>query len=256
MPRRNFSIIVSNNADQLIALARRILQKYQQDGSVSTIPPTLLEQLQNKLDTAQTEHARLQELNRRREKLTEERNLLLGLHNSQNTFTEGTPLYAVTASRDILLGQYRGNERQLGDWGYTVNSPKGKVQVVIPRTADELINLTKSVMQKHYNDGNSSLLNSLSWDGVSNKLYEAEMKLEEARQINRDKEKATQARNIALGIDHGQSSKTPNTVKYIVRVVRDVLLGVYRGKEQILGDWGFEVNQKTANTSVTNEVAE
>ena len=246
MRRKYFRVIIPTNADQLMALAQRVLQKHYQDGSNSKIALDVANLLQGKLDIARAEHTRLQELERRREKLNEERNLLLGSNGGPTSYLEGTVRYIISAARDILMGKYRGNERALGDWGFTVNSPKGRVQVIIPRNADELIALAKNVMQKHYNDGSASLLHDLDWDLVSNKLYEAEMKLEEARQVNRDKEKATQARNIALGIDKGQTSRTPNTVKYIVKSIRDTLLGLFRGREQELGDWGFEVNFNSA----------
>ncbi len=256
MARRDFSIVVPRNPELLIALADKNLQKHYQDGAASKINQTLAQQLQVKLDTARTENNRRNELDRLKEKLNEERNLLLGLHDSQNAFTEGTVFYFVAAARDILLGHYRSNERMLGDWGFVVNSPKGAAQIIIPRNADALIALAKKVMEKHYMDGEASLLKDLAWDVLNNRLYEAEMKLEEARKANRDKEKATQMRNIALGIDKGQTSKTPNTVKYIVKAIRDVLLGTYRGREQELGDWGFEVNRSTSNDAEEREAAE
>lgn len=242
MGRKYIRVVIPENADQLFALVDKILQKHYQDGTASLLSSVLCEQLQTQLDIARNEHNRRNELERKKEKYNEERNLILGLHENQNSSTPGTVRYFVTATRDILLGQYRGNERQLGDWGFTVNSPKGAVQIIIPTNADQLIALAKKVMQKHYEDGASSPLNSLDWNVLNTRLYEAEMKLEEGRKLSRDKETATQARNLALGIEKGQNSKTPNTVQYLVKSVRDTLLGIFRGREQELGNWGFEVN--------------
>lgn len=253
MSKRYFKVVIPTNADRLFALTNRILQKHQQDGATSKLSPTLADQLQTQLNTARTENERRNELDRQKEKLNEERNLILGLHDTQNSFTEGTVRYFLAAARDILLGQYRGNERVLGDWGYVVNSPKGAVQVIIPRRTEPLVALAKSVLQKHYNDGANSLLSSLNLDNLQQRLYEAEQKLNEAGQTSRDKEKATQTRNIALGIDRGQNSKTPNTVAYMVRSVRDVLLGSFRGREQELGAWGFEVNASVSEASYGSE---
>lgn len=255
MSRNYFSVVIPTNADKLLSLADKILQKHYQDGAASKINPMLAQQLQEKLEIARTENARQGELDRLKERLNEERTLLLGWHDTQNAYTEGTVRSILTAARDILLGQYRGNERTLGDWGFVVNSPKGKVQVIIPKNADKLIALAKKVIEKHYIDGGASLLKDLPWDVLNNKLYEAEMKLEEARKASRDKEKATQNRNIALGIDKGQTSKTPNTVQYLVRAIRDVLLGTYRGREQELGDWGFEVNRSGGSAVEEREAA-
>ncbi|MFN7119470.1 MAG: hypothetical protein ACK4TA_21930 [Saprospiraceae bacterium] len=242
MGRRNYSVVVPKNAEKLMDLAQSILQKHYQDGIASKLPPKLMEPLQQQLELARTHHQRAAELNRQKEKLNKERDLLLGLREKQGAYTESTVLYIIASVRDILLGQYRGNERELGDWGFEVNSPKGLAQVIVPRNADKLITLAKNVMRKHYNDGEASPLKAIDWNMLSTKLYEAEMKLQEARRVNREKEKEIQARNRALGIDRGQDSKTINTVLYIVKSVRDLLLGHFRSREQELGDWGFEVN--------------
>lgn len=51
---------------------------------------------------------------------TQDRDRALGKAKGQNTKTRGTALYLITSIRDILMGLYRGNERKLGEWGYTV----------------------------------------------------------------------------------------------------------------------------------------
>ncbi len=242
MPRRNFSVVVPDNPDKLLTLAELILKKYYQDNTAARLPSAWMDQLQQLVNTARFENNRTKELERRREKLNEERNLILGSDSRQSSYTTGTVKYFIIAARDILLAHYRGNERALGDWGYTVNSPKGAVQVIIPRGSEQIIALAKLILQKHYSDGPNSLLQSLNWDLLNTRLSEAEQKAQEAQAVNREKEKATQLRNIALGLDKGQNTKTTNTIKYIVRAVRDLLLGMYRGSEQMLGDWGFEVN--------------
>lgn len=251
MAKHSFRVPMPTKTDKLLLLGENILQKHYQDGSSSPLPPHLMDSLQQLVSIARTEHDRQNELNRQKEKLYEARDLLLGIHESQGSYVKGTVLYIVTAARDILLGHYRGNERVLGDWGYTINSPKGKAQILIPRQADKLMQLAKFLIQKHYQDGSNSLLQSLDWTNLESRLYEAEQKQKEAQAVSREKEKATQLRNIALGMDKGQTTKTANTVHYIVRAVRDLLLGIHRGSEQMLGDWGFEVNFSTVSDSTT-----
>lgn len=242
MNRRYIKVVIPTNADQLLALGNKILQKHYQDGSNSVIPNVLTELLQVKWDIVRNEQERRLDLERQKEKRNEEHRLIIGLKGAQNSYMAGTVRYFVLATRDILLGQFRGNNRMLGDWGYTVNSPKGKARIIIPTQADSIIKLAKAIVQKHYQDGSSSPLNALDWDLFVQLVNEAELKLEEGRKLDRDKEIATQARNIALGIDKGQTTKTSNTMKYLINSVRDVLLGVYRGRERELGNWGFEIN--------------
>jgi hypothetical protein len=57
--------------------------------------------------------------------------------------------------------------------------------------------------------------------------------------LYRDAETATQNRDIALGTDRS----TQGTVNYYVAAAREMLLGIYKGNEQKLGDWGFTVEQ-------------
>lgn len=248
MPRKQFSVLVSNNPEELMALADNILQKHYQDGAATKIPAALADPLQSQLTIARTEYTRRNELDRLKEKLIEERNLLLGKNSVRNSYMEGTVSYYLAAARDILLGMYRQNPKALGDWGYTVNASSGVAQVVIPNKPDELITLAKLVAQKHYQDGANSPLNALDWDKLNQVLYEVEMKMQEARKVSREKELATQAYQLALGIDKTQSSKVTGTVKYLITSIRDVLLGSFRGREKELGNWGFKVNTGTSKS--------
>ena len=59
--------------------------------------------------------------------------------------------------------------------------------------------------------------------------------------LYRDAETATENRDIALGANN----PVKGTVTAYVRSVRDILSGIYKGNEQKLGDWGFEVDHTT-----------
>lgn len=223
------------------------MDKHTTDGPKSPIPATSATLLENKMTEAGNQYTLQKNLDKNKEKLNEERNLLLGIHPTQTTITEGTVLFYITSIRNFLLGQFRGSERKLGDWGFTVNSPKGSVQVEIPRNPDKLTSLAGEILKKHEDDSDTSLLTVFAMAAFRELNESAARKLSEANAANRNKEKATQARNLALGTAKGQTTKTPGTVSYIVRSIRDILLGIYRGQEQKLGDWGFEVNFNTNN---------
>lgn len=245
MARRPFKVPIPEQADALNTLGNNILKKHAADKEASPIPAATGTQLQAKLDEASAQQTLQESLDKEKEKLNEDRNLLLGLHPTQTSITEGTVLFYLTSIRNFLLGHFRGTERKLGDWGFTVNTPKGAVQVIIPRNADKLTKLVANVLKKHDADGSASLLSAFDMAALKTLNDDAAKKLSDAGAANRNKEKATQARNLALGTGKGRNTKTPGTVAYIVRSVRDILLGIYRGKEQQLGDWGFTVNFNT-----------
>ncbi len=242
MAGRLFTVVIPRQPDPTNTLGTDILSKHTADGAASPIPAAMATQLQAKLDEGDAKYTLQKDLDKWKEKYTEERNLLLGLDVNQTSNTEGTVLFYVTSIRDFLLGQFRGAERKLGDWGFIVNSPKGKPQVNIPRNPEKLIKLGQGIIRKHEEDDEASILTSFNMAAMATLVTNADTNNGLAAKANRDKEKATQARNIALGTAKGQNRKTVGTAIYLICSIRDILLGIYRGREQSLGDWGFEVN--------------
>ncbi|MBI1225824.1 MAG: hypothetical protein GC192_11355 [Bacteroidetes bacterium] len=251
MARRNFSVDIPKNPDDVNKLGNNIVTKHTTDGAASPISADLITALTTKLTEGDYQYTLQKNLERDREQLIEERNQILGLLPTQTTVTTGTVLFQLTSIRDFLLGQFRGSERRLGEWGFIVNSPKGNVQVVIPRNPDKMVKLVIDIIKKHQDDGAASILSVFDMTALQNANNTAAAKLAQAEAANRNKETATQARNNALGAAKGQSSKVPGTVSYIIRSIRDILLGIYRGQEQKLGDWGFEVNFNNSSSGAT-----
>ena len=64
-------------------------------------------------------------------------------------------------------------------------------------------------------------------------------------------ETATQNCDHAIGADY----TTPGTINYYLTAVRDLLSGIYKGSEQRLGDWGFEVDQSVSAEAKTAKAA-
>jgi hypothetical protein len=111
-------------------------------------------------------------------------------------------------------------------------------RVNIPKNPDALIALAQSIGKKHTADGATSPLASLNMADFSAKTGTADTQNQASAKLYRDAETATQNRDLALG-----DKSTQGTVNCYVASVRDVLLGLYKGNEQKLGDWGFEVDQ-------------
>jgi hypothetical protein len=112
-------------------------------------------------------------------------------------------------------------------------------RVNIPTNPDELIALALAIGKKHTADGAGSPLAALNMAEMQTKSTTADTQNQSAAQLYRDAEKSTQNRDLALGT----ANPVKGTVLNYVRSVRDVLSGIYKGNEQSLGDWGFEVDQ-------------
>jgi len=118
-------------------------------------------------------------------------------------------------------------------------------KVKISRKVVEITELGTNIIAKDTADGAESKLNGINKVDFADKLAFALAKQALVTQYNNQMELAYQERNLALGIQKGQKSYTPDTVLFIVKKVRDFLLGHFRGLEKKLGEYGFEVNQNS-----------
>jgi hypothetical protein len=128
---------------------------------------------------------------------------------------------------------------------------KKRVRVKIPRKADDLITLGEDIITQHVALGPESPLNGLDMPAFADRVAAAKAKNVEQKKLRKDAETATEDRDDLLGKKKDQSSTTEGTVLNFVTRSRDMLLGKYKGKEQHLGDFGFEVNQSSSSGSAT-----
>lgn len=113
MPNPNFRIIIPTSAKSLIDLAESVLKKHQADGAQSPLSMMVSNNWETngpKVAQADALHNQAEEFKRQAENLLKQRDLLL------DDVTE-----SVKGSRDVLIGIYRDNPRELGKWGYQVN---------------------------------------------------------------------------------------------------------------------------------------
>jgi len=237
MPNPNFSVTIPDNAEELIGLSERVLNKHALDGNASVLSGINMADMLAKTTLTKIRNGQAAQLNRDKETAFEARDKALG----DGTGTPGTVLFYVTSARDVLLGIYKGKEQKLGDHGYEVSKSDGNISVEIPTKAKELINLADLIIKKHILDGNASPIKGLNMADFGSKNQTASAQHTLATQLNRDKEKANGERDHALGIAQGQKVSTEGTVKFYVTSCRDVLLGLNKGKEFNLGDWGYDV---------------
>lgn len=240
--KNNFRVVIPHNIDDLLRVSRLILDKNTNDGVTSKLTSMDMADFEAKYGIAKNEHDNGNAMNRDKEEAIQDRNLALGIDVSQFSYTPNTVLYYITSCRDLLLGLYKGNAHKLGKWGFVVNGSTGNVRVPIPYKASEMIHLGKLIIQKHNADGASSVLNTVDMTAFETLVNTAESNDVLAQTLTRDKESAFHTRNLALGYAKGQSTLTIGTILNYVTGARDVLLGHYKGNEQQLGAWGFEVN--------------
>ncbi len=113
-------VILPSEAEELLKLSKKILAKNSSDGPGSPLKNLDMAQLQNLYDVAKPKFDYIDKLRKGSQTATEAGNNRLGISKGQTTKTSGTVLYFVCSVRDILTGIYRGNERNLSDWGFSI----------------------------------------------------------------------------------------------------------------------------------------
>lgn len=119
---------------------------------------------------------------------------------------------------------------------------KTSVKVEIPEhKPDDLIKLADKVLAKHTALGVSSPVKVLDMETFTENLNMGKDKRVEAKKLHDEAEALNQQAGLNLGIDKSQNAKTPGTVYSILTSIREILLGVYKGQEKKLSEWGFDV---------------
>ena len=114
MANPNYRIVIPTSAKSLISLAESVYKKHQAVGAQSPLSSLVKNSWETngpKIAEALLLHNQAEELKRQSENLNKQRDLLLAEVKE-----------SVKASRDVLLGIYRENPRELGEWGFEVNS--------------------------------------------------------------------------------------------------------------------------------------
>jgi hypothetical protein len=260
---KNARIVIPRKIDVFLILNTNALAKNDADGATSVVGILNTTDWQSKLNYAIEKNDLGKQLMLDRKNATQQRNLALGIQTGQKSYTPETVLFYLSGIRDYLLGKLRGEELRLGEWGFDVKiNSKGVASVKISRSVLKMLNLGKKVLAKHEADDTESVLTEFDMVEFGNKYALALEKHELTEQLNRDKESAFQQRDLAMGKTKKQWSITKGTLLYYITSARDILLGKFRGEEQMLGDWGFEVNTSSPTpppppppaTSVTGTV--
>ncbi|NEW83382.1 MAG: hypothetical protein GZ094_13580 [Mariniphaga sp.] len=115
-----------------------------------------------------------------------------------------------------------------------------KVDISVHK-AEDLITTSENVLKKHFELGEKSPLNGLDMETFAKNLNDAKARRAEAKKLHDQAELLNQQAGLNLGTDPAQNSKTTGTVYSTISSVRSILLGLYKGQEKKLSEWGFDV---------------
>ena len=115
-----------------------------------------------------------------------------------------------------------------------------KVEIAVHKP-DELITTGEDLLKKHVELGEKSPLNGLDMELYERNLNDAKARRAEAKNLHDQAELLNQQAGLNLGTDSTQNSKTTGTVYSTITSARGILLGLYKGQEKKLSEWGFDV---------------
>jgi len=115
-----------------------------------------------------------------------------------------------------------------------------KVALYVKRL-DEMIASGETMLAKHKELGAASPLNPLDMASYEKNLLDGKADRQEAKRLHDEAEKLNQQASLKLGMDKSQNITSPGTVYSIRARARDILLGINKGQEKKLSEWGFGV---------------
>lgn len=106
---------------------------------------------------------------------------------------------------------------------------------------NRMIATANKVSEKNTALGEQSPLKPINMAGFTSVLDTASVKNTQMEELLLRYEQSKAETDLALGIAKGQSVSTPDTLQYYLALIRNQLLIVYKGREELIEDWGFEV---------------
>lgn len=116
------------------------------------------------------------------------------------------------------------------------------VRVAMPRgNPAQLIGLARKVYSKHIAMGKDSPLKTLNMEGFIQRAGQAEELYDEAKGLHARAEALMMQLRTLLGLEAGQTMSDRNATLAHLALIRDSLLLTYKGLEENLSEFGFNV---------------
>lgn len=126
------------------------------------------------------------------------------------------------------------------------------VKVTVPISKpDEFTKLLKNIVKQHAKEGSKSPLKSqknINMTTFKASAIKAEDLRDKAEKLRHESEKLMEQSRTLYGFAKGQTISTPGTLYNMVDDIKDTLLLAYKGNEEGLGEWGFDVSVGSAKS--------
>ena len=251
MPKRNVRVTIPiHTPEKMITLGDAIIARHEELGDDSPLLDPIVDMVLfvEKFGSFKTDHDLAGDKDGLSQAATQEADIALGIDEGQDSETEGTIYFIMTAIIARLLLVHKGKEEQLSTYGLNVvmDEVRGRVtvRVDLPITEPEKMRtIIENVLQRHSDLGDDSPLNVPETDMEALATLQTTNlnKRKEAKKLDGESQAAMDEARIALGTAKGQTVRTKDTVYFLITAIRDKLLGVHRLHEEQLSTYGFNV---------------
>ena len=104
-----------------------------------------------------------------------------------------------------------------------------------------MIAVATKINNKNTELGEQSPLKSINMAAFANIFDVSSTKNTQMEDFQLRYEQTRAEADFALGIAKGQTMATPDTLLFYLGLIRDQLMVTYKGREELIEDWGFEV---------------
>lgn len=104
-----------------------------------------------------------------------------------------------------------------------------------------MIAIATKISNKNTELGEQSPLKSINMSSFASIFDVSSQKNAQMEDLQLRYEQRKAETDLALGIAKGQTMATPDTLLFYLGLIRDQLMVTYKGREELIEDWGFEV---------------
>lgn len=168
---------------------------------------------------------------------------LLGIYKDQNLSTLDTVLNDMNRIKSVLTGHYFNTPEMIQKFGFIVNKGKSSTpNIKLPkRSINMFLPAVKKTIKRHEELGDKSPLANFDMKKFTTRVIQAEEHLAKARDLHDDAEELFDEAIKSMGFHKDQNVNTKGTLYYTLASIRDFLLFKFKGTEEELEKWGFNV---------------
>lgn len=116
------------------------------------------------------------------------------------------------------------------------------VRIDVPyNSPEQAIDLGQSIIDQHTQLGADSPIPPNLVAKLTPKVTAAVTKRKTAIKMKKDAEALMQEAGNEIGIGKGMTTTTPDTGMFVITQIRDILAGAYKGNEEKISTFGFNV---------------